>query len=344
MLNRLVQFALTQRLFVLLAAVLLAGFGWYAFRSLPIDAFPDVSSTQVKIIMKAPGMTPEEIESRIAVPIEVEMLGIPKQRILRSVTKYGLVDVTVDFQDGTDIYWARQQVAERLNNIVGDLPSGITGGMAPITTPLGEMFMFTVEGAAADAGGTAQPARLGHPPRAARGARRGRCQCAGRQGAQLRGAARPGEAAGAGPVTAQIKTAIEANNRNDGAGRLGEGGEVLLVRTEGSIKTQDDLRAVVVARKDGSRRAPRRRGHRARRQHHALRRRHHGRQGRGRAGPGAGPGRRQRAAGGAGRKGQDRRTAAYAAGRRDAEGLLRPRLAGREGRGHGLARPCWRRR
>ena len=147
MLNRLVQFALTQRLFVLLAAVLLAGFGWYAFRSLPIDAFPDVSSTQVKIIMKAPGMTPEEIESRIAVPIEVEMLGIPKQRILRSVTKYGLVDVTVDFQDGTDLYWARQQVAERLNNITGDLPSGITGGIAPITTPLGEMFMFTVDGA-----------------------------------------------------------------------------------------------------------------------------------------------------------------------------------------------------
>ena len=145
MLNRLVQFALTQRLFVLLAAVLLAGFGWYAFRSLPIDAFPDVSSTQVNIIMKAPGMTPEEIESRIAVPIEVEMLGIPKQRILRSVTKYGLVDVTIDFQDGTDLYWARQQVAERLNNIVGDLPSGITGGIAPITTPLGEMFMFTIE-------------------------------------------------------------------------------------------------------------------------------------------------------------------------------------------------------
>ena len=103
MLNRLVQFALTQRLFVLLAAILLAGFGWYAFRSLPIDAFPDVSSTQVKVIMKAPGMTPEEIESRITVPIEVEMLGIPKQRMLRSVTKYGLVDVTVDFQDGTEI-------------------------------------------------------------------------------------------------------------------------------------------------------------------------------------------------------------------------------------------------
>src|SRR5215210_7917825 len=143
MLSRLIQFSLSQRLFVLLLTLVVAGAGWVAFKQLPIDAFPDVSSTQVKIIMKAPGMTPEEIESRIAVPIEVEMLGIPRQRILRSVTKYGLVDVTVDFQDGTDLYWARQQVAERLNNIVGDLPAGISGGIAPITTPLGEMFMFT---------------------------------------------------------------------------------------------------------------------------------------------------------------------------------------------------------
>src|SRR5215216_7589858 len=146
MLARLIQFALAQRMFVLLAVVLLAGAGWYAFRTLPIDAFPDVSSTQVKIIMKAPGMTPEEVESRIAVPIEVEMLGIPRTRILRSVTKYGLVDVTIDFEDGTDIYWARQQVNERLSGLTESLPAGITGGMAPITTPLGEMFMFTVEG------------------------------------------------------------------------------------------------------------------------------------------------------------------------------------------------------
>src|SRR5829696_6291133 len=145
MLTRLVQFALAQRTFVMLCTALLAGLGWYAFRNLPIDAFPDVSSTQVKIIMKAPGMTPEEVEVRIARPIEVEMLGIPQQRMLRSVSKYGLVDVTVDFHDGTDIYWARQQVAERLNNITADLPAGISGGMAPVTTPLGEMFMFTVE-------------------------------------------------------------------------------------------------------------------------------------------------------------------------------------------------------
>ena len=146
MLARLIKFSLSQRLFVLLATLMVAGAGWVAYRGLPIDAFPDVSSTQVKIIMKAPGMTPEEVESRIAVPIEVEMLGIPNTKILRSVTKYGLVDVTIDFEDGTDRYWARQQVSERLSGLTESLPGGISGGMAPITTPLGEMYMFTVDG------------------------------------------------------------------------------------------------------------------------------------------------------------------------------------------------------
>ncbi|MDO9462104.1 MAG: efflux RND transporter permease subunit, partial [Alphaproteobacteria bacterium] len=107
MLSKLVEFALTQRMLVLLATVLLIAGGTYAFQNLPIDAFPDVSPVQVKVIMKAPGMTPEEVEARITTPIEVEMLGIPNKKILRSVTKYALTDVTIDFEDGTDIYWAR---------------------------------------------------------------------------------------------------------------------------------------------------------------------------------------------------------------------------------------------
>ena len=115
MLERLIQFALTQRILMLLLIALVAGSGWYAFKNTPIDAFPDVSTTQVKIIIKAPGMTPEEIETRITAPIEVEMLGIPRQSMLRSIAKYALTDITVDFEEGTDIYWARQQVAERLS-------------------------------------------------------------------------------------------------------------------------------------------------------------------------------------------------------------------------------------
>lgn len=251
MLARLVQFALAQRLFVLIAGLVLMAGGWLAFKDLPIDAFPDVSSTQVKIIMKAPGMTPEEVESRIALPIEVEMLGIPKQRMLRSVSKYGIVDVTIDFDDGTDIYWARQQVAERLSGIAGDLPGGISGGMAPITTPLGEMFMFTVEGE-----GLSLEERRSVLDWVIRPALRSVVGVAdvNALGGKVRSfevLPDPVKLSAVGLSTAQIKAAIEANNRNDGAGRLGEGDEVLLVRTEGSIKTQDDLRAIVVKNDKG---------------------------------------------------------------------------------------------
>ncbi len=249
MLNRLVQFALAQRLFVMLAALLLAAAGWYAFQHLPIDAFPDVSSTQVKIIMKAPGMTPEEVENRIAVPIEVEMLGIPKQRILRSVSKYGLVDVTIDFEDGTDIYWARQQVAERLGGIADDLPAGISGGMAPITTALGEMFMFTVE-----APGMSLEDRRGLLDWSIRPALRTVPGVADVNA--LGGAVRsyevvpdPVRLAAIGLSMADVRAALNENNRNDGAGRLGEGDEVLLVRSEGNIRNADDLRAIVLTRK-----------------------------------------------------------------------------------------------
>ena len=252
MLARLVQFSLSQRLFTLLATLIVAGAGWMAYLGLPIDAFPDVSSTQVKIIMKAPGMTPEEVESRIAVPIEVEMLGIPKTRILRSVTKYGLVDVTIDFVDGTDIYWARQQVSERLGGLTESLPAGISGGMAPITTPLGEMFMFTVEGE-----GLSLAERRSLLDWVIRPALRTVPGVADVNA--LGGVVRAFEVvpdqvsmAASGVTMAQLKEAIDANNRNDGAGRLGEGDEVLLVRSEGSVTSLDDLRAIVVTTKDGA--------------------------------------------------------------------------------------------
>ena len=249
MLARLIQFSLAQRLFVLMATVMLAAAGWYALRGLPIDAFPDVSSTQVKIIMKAPGMTPEEVESRISVPIEVEMLGIPKTKILRSVTKYGLVDVTIDFEDGTDIYWARQQVSERLGGLSSSLPVGMSGGMAPVTTPLGEMYMFTVE---ADAMSLAERRTL--LDWVIRPALRTVAGVADVN--SLGGVVRayeivpdPIRMAASGVTITQLKDAVEMNNRNDGAGRLREGDEVLLVRTEGSVNSLEDLRAIVVTMK-----------------------------------------------------------------------------------------------
>ncbi len=251
MVERLIQFCLSQRPFILMGTLMLGAAGWFAFHQLPIDAFPDVASTQVKVIMKAPGMTPEEVETRIVAPIEVEMLGIPRTRVLRSVTKYALADITIDFQDGTDIYWARQQVNERLSGITDALPAGISGGMAPITTPLGEMFMFTVDG---DAMSLAERrSLLDWVVRPALRTVAGVADVNALGGEVRAFEVVPNELAMAarGITLAQLKEAIHANNRNDGAGRLGEGGEVLLVRGEGSVTTLDDLRAVVIDVKDG---------------------------------------------------------------------------------------------
>ncbi|HBO14637.1 MAG TPA: CusA/CzcA family heavy metal efflux RND transporter, partial [Halieaceae bacterium] len=114
MLPAIVRFSLTQRLFVAVLALAVTGLGLRAWLQLPIDAFPDIAPTQVKIILKAPGMTAEEIERRVTYPIETELLGIPKQAMLRSTTKYAITAITLDFVEGTDIYWARQQVNERL--------------------------------------------------------------------------------------------------------------------------------------------------------------------------------------------------------------------------------------
>ncbi|MBN7820479.1 CusA/CzcA family heavy metal efflux RND transporter [Bowmanella yangjiangensis] len=145
MLAALLRLSLTQRLFVGLLAILLAGAGMQAWRTLPIDAFPDISPIQVKVIIKVPGMTTTEIESQVTRLVETELLGIPHQAMLRSTTKYAITVITLDFSEGTDIYWARQQVSERLAGIWSSLPQGISGGVAPMSTPLSEMFMFTVD-------------------------------------------------------------------------------------------------------------------------------------------------------------------------------------------------------
>jgi cobalt-zinc-cadmium resistance protein CzcA len=249
--SRLIQFALTQRLLVVLLTALLAGAGYVATMQIPIDAFPDVSPTQVKVIVKAPGMTPEEVETRITAPIELELLGIPKQTMLRSIAKYALTDITVDFEEGTDIYWARQQIAERLTSVWGNLPDGVEGGMAPMTTPLGEMFMFTIEGgdltlmerrnlldwvirpALRTVPGVADVNTLGGTVRSFE-------VIPNNAGMSSRG------------ITMEaLIEALKSNNRNDGAGRLPEGEEALLVRAEGQIRDLDDVRAIVITNQNG---------------------------------------------------------------------------------------------
>jgi len=250
MLRSLVATALSYRLLVLALAVTVAGLGALAFVNLPVDAYPNIAQTQVKIILKAPGMTPEEVESRVITPIEMEMLGIPDQAILRSTAKYAIADITIDFADGTDIYWARQQVAERLSGVMADLPASISGGLAPISTPLSDVYMFTIEGPLPLQqkrellDWTIRPALRTVPGVADVNALGGFVRTF-----EVR--PDPLALAGAGLSIADISTAIERGNRNDGAGRVTTGEEALIVRAVGAIRTVEDLESLVLASRDG---------------------------------------------------------------------------------------------
>ncbi|WP_165523897.1 efflux RND transporter permease subunit [Helicobacter pylori] len=146
MLASIIEFSLRQRIIVIVGAILILFFGTYSFINTPVDAFPDISPTQVKIILKLPGSSPEEMENNIVRPLELELLGLKGQKSLRSVSKYSISDITIDFDDSVDIYLARNIVNERLSSVMKDLPVGVEGGMAPIVTPLSDIFMFTIDG------------------------------------------------------------------------------------------------------------------------------------------------------------------------------------------------------
>ncbi|MFZ2237259.1 MAG: efflux RND transporter permease subunit, partial [Dokdonella sp.] len=246
MLARLIEFSLRQRLLVLLIAFAVAGAGALAFMSLPIDAFPDISPTQVKMILKAPGMTPEEVEARVITPLEMELLGVPSATILRSTAKYAIADITLDFAEGTDIYWARQQVAERVANVAPVLPADVDGGLAPISTPLSDVYMFTIEGGSLSLqerrsllDWTLRPALRTIPGVADVNVLGGESRSFVVVPDRIRLAANALH-------LRDVADALERNNRNDGAGRLRVGESALIVRVEGALQTSNDIGNVVV--------------------------------------------------------------------------------------------------
>jgi len=145
MIERLIAFALKQRLLVVIGVFLLVGAGVYAFNKLPIDAFPDVTNVQVQIITEATGRSPVEVEKLITYPVEVQMTGLPKMEELRSLSKFGLSMVTVVFEDDVDIYFARQLILERLIEAKEKLPAGVEPVMGPVSTGLGEIYQYTLE-------------------------------------------------------------------------------------------------------------------------------------------------------------------------------------------------------
>jgi len=251
MLDRVIGFSLTQRALVLLAAVFLLGAGIASLTRLPIDAFPEIAPTQVKLIMKAPGMTPEEVESRVLRPLELELLGIPNQTIMRATAKYAIADITIDFEEGTDVYWARQQVSERLVTVQEELPDTVEGGLAPISTALSELFMFTVEGE--DYSLEERRSLLDWLIRPSLRTLPGVADVNALGGRVRTFDIVPDEAAMSATKTSvdDIYQTVMMNNLNDGAGRIDEGEEAIVVRSIGSAQTKADIAALVIRETNG---------------------------------------------------------------------------------------------
>ena len=252
MITSLIRFALIQRLMILLLAGALSIGGLWAFRTLPIDAFPDIAAPQVSIIIKAPGLAPTEVESRITFPVEVEMQGLPRQTVLRSMTKNALSIITIDFEDGVDIYWARQQVAERLNQVWSELPDGVEGGLGPVTTPLGEGYMYRVQGV----GYSNQELRRIQDwvirPRLRTVAGVAEVNSLGGDVKVFEVVANQEALMAYGLSIKDLQNALENNNRNAGGGRINRNNEVLLVRTEGQLSGLQDIRSITVTSRNGT--------------------------------------------------------------------------------------------
>jgi cobalt-zinc-cadmium resistance protein CzcA len=251
MIAALIRFSLIQRLMILLLAGALTAAGIWAFRTLPIDAFPDIASPQVLVIVKAPGLSPTEVESRITFPIEAEMQGLPRQTVLRSTTKYALSSIIIDFEDGTDIYWARQQVAERLNQVWGELPAGIEGGLGPITTPLGEAYMYRIEGQGYSNRELRRIQDWVIRPRLRTVAGLADVNSLGGEVKVFEVIANPESLLAHDLTIDDLENALAANNRNAGGDRINRNNEVLLVRTVGQLQGLEDIRSITVATRDG---------------------------------------------------------------------------------------------
>lgn len=251
MLSSIIRFSLTQRLFVSLFFVVLAVAGFRAWQHIPIDAFPEISPVQVKVILKSPGMTAEEMEQLVTRPLETELLGIPRQNMLRSTTKYSLTDITLDFVEGTDIYWARQQVSERLAAIRSDLPEAINGGMAPMSTPLSEMFMFTVENPQLSLTTRRQLLDWEIRPilRTVPGV--ADVNVLGGFAKSYHVVPRAGLMAAAGVSMDELTQSIRDNNFNGGVGRIEQGNDALIVRTQGRFREPEDISKLLVKSVDG---------------------------------------------------------------------------------------------
>ena len=260
MLEKLIAFSIRHRWMMLLLTLAMAALGAWSFTKLPIDATPDITNVQVQVNTETPGYSPLEAEQRVTFPIETALAGLPGLDYTRSISRYGLSQVTVVFEDGTDLYFARQQVAERLQQARTQLPEGLEPAMGPIATGMGEIFMYTVE-AAADA---RKPDGSAYTPTDLRtlqdwvirpqlrnvpGVTEVNTQ--GGFARQIHITPDPARLVALGFTFEDIARAVAANNRNVGAGYIERNGQQFLVRAPGQVADLDGIGEIVLDRRDG---------------------------------------------------------------------------------------------
>mgnify|MGYP001205343765 FL=1 len=260
MLEKIIRFAIAHRWLMLLLTLALVGLGVWSFTKLPIDATPDITNVQVQINTETPGYSPLEAEQRVTFPIETALAGLPRLDYTRSLSRYGLSQVTVIFEDGTDIYFARQQVSERLQQVKSLLPEGLDPDMGPIATGMGEIFMYTV-----DADPTARK-RDGTPytatdlrtlqdwvvrPQMRNTPGVTEVNTIGGFERQIHITPDPAKLVALGFTLHDVVTAIAANNQNVGAGYIERNGQQFLVRVPGQVADLDAIREIVLDRREG---------------------------------------------------------------------------------------------
>ena len=261
MLNRIIRASIAHRWAVMAAVVLLALLGLWSFQRLPIDATPDITNVQVQINTEAAGYSPLEAEQRVTFPVETAIAGVPGLDHTRSISRYGLSQVTAVFRDGTDIYFARQLINERLQSVRGQLPQGVEPELGPIATGLGEIFMYTVEaqpGARKPGGGTYTPEDLRTlqdwviRPQLRTTPGVTEVNTIGGYVRQYHVTPWPQRLAAYGVTMDEVVSALNANNANVGAGYVERHGEQYLVRTPGQATGVEDLQRIVVANRGGA--------------------------------------------------------------------------------------------
>jgi cobalt-zinc-cadmium resistance protein CzcA len=261
MFDRIIKFAIEQRWLVMLLVLVMAVAGIYNYQSrLSIDALPDVTNVQVQILTAAPGYSPLETEQRVTFPLETVLVGLPNLEQTRSLSRYGLSQITVVFKDKTDIYFARQLVNQRIQEAKDKLPAGITPTMGPISTGLGEIYLWTVEakeGARKPDGTPYGPVDLREiqdwiiKPQLRTVPGVAEINTLGGYAKEYQVAPHPEQLAAYGITLADIVSALERNNSNAGAGYIERRGEQLLVRTPGQVRSISDIRNIVLRSVDG---------------------------------------------------------------------------------------------